>query len=62
MRTVLRSALPSFLTYPTFLTLTACSASADKADVKPDWSRVPVAVELRLAQGASGPELVAQTV
>jgi len=45
----------------TVLTLTACS-SADKADVKPDWNRVPVLVELRLAQGGSGPELVRREV
>jgi preprotein translocase subunit SecD len=56
MRAVRRSVLPSFLT------LMACSASADKAEVKPDWNRVPVAVELRLAQSGSGPELVRQEV
>ena len=46
------------LTFLTFLTFTACSASGDNAAVKPDWSRVPVSVELRLAQAAAGPELV----
>gem|GEM_PF-2151062 len=57
-----RSVVPSFLTFLTVLTLTACSASGDKPAVKADWSRVPVAVELRLAQGASGPELVGREV
>ncbi len=47
---------------PSFLTLCACSTSADKADVKPDWNRVPVSVELRLARGASGPELIPRKV
>jgi preprotein translocase subunit SecD len=46
----------------TFLTLTACSAPGDKPAARPDWGRVPVAVELRLAQGASGPELVGREV
>jgi preprotein translocase subunit SecD len=46
----------------TVLTLTACSASADKADAKPDWNRVPVSVELRLAQGASGSGLLRREV
>ncbi|HSJ75523.1 MAG TPA: hypothetical protein VK899_04980, partial [Gemmatimonadales bacterium] len=48
----------TFRTYRTYLTyltfLTACSATGDKQAAKPDWSRVPVAVELRLAHGASG--------
>ena len=42
--------------------LIACSASGDKSAVKPEWSRVPVALELRVAQGASGPALVPQQV
>jgi preprotein translocase subunit SecD len=41
-----------------FLTFLACSTSGDRSDVKPDWSRVPVSIELRLAQGAAGPGLV----
>jgi preprotein translocase subunit SecD len=54
-----RNTFPTFLTFLTFI---ACSTSADNAAVKPDWSRVPVSVELRLAQGASGPELVRREV
>ncbi len=54
-----RNPFPAFLT---FLTLFACSASGDKSEVKTDWSRVPVSVELRLAKGASGPELVRREV
>jgi len=54
--------VPTFLTFLTFLTLTACSGSGDKPAAKPDWGRVPVAVELRLAQGASGPQLVGREV
>ena len=52
----------TFLTVLTFLTFIACSPSGDKTAVKADWSRVPVAVELRLAQGASGPDMVRQEV
>ena len=52
----------TFPTVLTFLTLMACSASGHKAAVKPEWSRVPVAIELRVAQGASGPELVPKEV
>ena len=54
--------VPTFLTFLTFLTLPACSGSGDKPAAKPDWGRVPVAVELRLAQGASGPQLVGREV
>jgi len=50
------------LTFPTVLTFLACSPSGDKTEVKTDWSRVPVSVELRLAQGASGPEVVPREV
>lgn len=52
----------TFLTVLTCITFIACSTSGDKAPVKPDWGRVPVAVELRLAQGTSGPGLVRQEV
>jgi hypothetical protein len=54
--------VPTFPTFLTFLTFIACSPSGDNAAVKPDWSRVPVSVELRLAQGTSGPELVRREV
>jgi preprotein translocase subunit SecD len=36
----------------------ACSPSTEKARVAPDWRRVPVSLELRLAEGAPGPDLV----
>jgi preprotein translocase subunit SecD len=54
--TVRRSVVPSLLT------VIGCSTSGEKPAVKPEWSRVPVAIELRVAQGASGPELVPQEV
>src|SRR3954463_16666747 len=57
-----RKSFRMFLTFPTILTSIACSTSGNNAAVKPDWSRVPVSVELRLAQGASGPELVPREV
>jgi preprotein translocase subunit SecD len=50
--------VPSFLT---FLTFTACSGSGDQ-DVKPDWQKVPVSIELRLAQGGTGAQLVPKAV
>jgi preprotein translocase subunit SecD len=50
------------LTLLTLLTMTSCSTSAERAAVKPEWSRVPVAIELRVAQGASGPELIRREV
>jgi len=40
----------------------ACSPSAEEARTAPDWRRVPVALELRLAQGAPAPELVPAAV
>ena len=39
----------------------ACSSPGDKA-AAPNWSQVPVSIELRLAQGAPGPELVPAAV
>jgi hypothetical protein len=51
----------TFLTCLTFLPFLACSASND-GDIKPDWNHVPVGIEIRSAQGASGPELVRKSV
>jgi hypothetical protein len=39
----------------------ACSPSAQKI-AAPDWRHVPVSIELRLAEGAPGPERVAAAV
>jgi preprotein translocase subunit SecD len=50
------------LLIPLILTMIGCSSSGDNSAAKPDWGRVPVAIELRLAQGASGPELVRREV
>jgi hypothetical protein len=36
----------------------ACSPSGDKVDSAPDWSRVPVSLELRLAESAPAPGLL----
>jgi preprotein translocase subunit SecD len=40
----------------------ACSPSSGKARAVPDWRRVPVSLELRLAEGAPAPELVPAAV
>jgi preprotein translocase subunit SecD len=40
----------------------ACSGSGEKAEPVANWSRVPVSIELRLAEGAPGPGLVPRTV
>jgi preprotein translocase subunit SecD len=40
----------------------ACSPSTEKVTTAPDWKKVPVAIELRLAQGAPGPDLVPAAV
>jgi preprotein translocase subunit SecD len=40
----------------------ACSPSTGKAKAAPDWRRVPVSLELRLAEGAPAPGLVPATV
>jgi len=44
------------------LSLAACSSGTGKAAAPPDWQRVPVAIELRLAKGAPGPGLVSAAV
>jgi preprotein translocase subunit SecD len=49
----------AFLTSLTFLTV---SCSTEKAEPAANWSRVPVAIELRLAQAAAGPGLEARKV
>jgi preprotein translocase subunit SecD len=50
-------------TFPTFLTfLTFISCSAEKPEPAADWSRVPVSIELRLAEGSPGTGLEARTV
>ena len=36
----------------------ACSPSTGKVNAAPDWRQVPVALELRLAEGAPTPDLV----
>jgi preprotein translocase subunit SecD len=51
--------VPSFLTCLTFLW--ACSPSK-KVEPVADWRRVPVSIELRLAEGSAGPELVPAVV
>jgi preprotein translocase subunit SecD len=38
--------------------LLACSSGGGKAAAPPDWQRVPVSIEFRLAKGAPGPDLV----
>jgi preprotein translocase subunit SecD len=40
----------------------ACSPSSEKVKTAADWQRVPVAIELRLAEGAPAPELVPAAV
>jgi preprotein translocase subunit SecD len=39
----------------------ACSSSSEKAKAA-DWRQVPVSIELRLAEGAAGPELIPAVV
>jgi preprotein translocase subunit SecD len=39
-----------------------CSPSTEKVTAAPDWRRVPVTLELRLAQGARAPDLVPAAV
>ena len=39
-----------------------CSPSADKVDRAPDWQRVPVSLELRLAESAPAPGLLPAVV
>ena len=40
----------------------ACSPSREKVDPVPDWRRVPVSLELRLAKSAPAPDLVRAAV
>lgn len=40
----------------------ACSPSTGKVKTSPDWRRVPVSLELRLAEGAPAPDLVPAAV
>ena len=40
----------------------ACSPSRDKVDRAPDWQRVPVSLELRLAESAPAPGLLPAVV
>ncbi|HEX6433389.1 MAG TPA: hypothetical protein VFZ87_04080, partial [Gemmatimonadales bacterium] len=56
--TASRRTVPTVLTILTFL---ACSPSK-KPEVVADWRRVPVSIELRLAEGSSGPGLVPAAV
>jgi preprotein translocase subunit SecD len=36
----------------------ACSGSDEKFNARPDWNRVPVLLELRLAEGGQAPDLI----
>ena len=49
------------LTLLTSLTFLACSPTREKAQ-PPDWGRVPVAIEMRLAKGGPAPGLVPASV
>lgn len=40
----------------------ACSPSGEQANAAPDWRRVPVSLELKLATSAPAPELVRATL
>jgi preprotein translocase subunit SecD len=44
------------------ITSYACSPSTGKVKAAPDWRRVPVSLELRLAEGAPAPDLVPAAV
>ena len=52
---------PTFLTFLTYLTYLACSPSK-KPNAQPDWRRVPVAIELRLAESSPAAGLVPAAV
>ena len=55
IRTVL-----TFLTFPPFLTFSACSS--EKAEPVANWRQVPVSIELHLAEGTAAAGLEPRTV